>query len=56
MELLDNGLSGGVNNGPKRTGAVLAEARVAAGIELSDIARETRVPLRHLKAIEAERH
>jgi cytoskeleton protein RodZ len=56
VELLDNGLNGVANNGPKRTGAVLAEARIAAGIELSDIARETRVPLRHLKAIDAERH
>ena len=56
MELLDSGVNNGVNNGPKRTGAVLADARTAAGIELIDIARETRIPLRHLKAIEAERH
>lgn len=38
------------------TGAVLAEARAALGRELVDIARETRVPLRHLMAIEADDH
>ena len=37
-------------------GAVLADARAAAGIELADLARETRVPLRHLMAIEADDH
>ncbi len=37
-------------------GALLAEARAAAGRELADIARETRVPLRHLMAIEADDH
>jgi cytoskeletal protein RodZ len=42
--------------GIKRTGAMLANARAAAGLELSDIARDTRVPLRHLKALEEDRH
>ena len=37
-------------------GALLAEARAAAGLELADLARETRVPLRHLMAIEADDH
>jgi hypothetical protein len=37
-------------------GALLAETRAAAGRELADIARETRVPLRHLMAIEADDH
>ena len=37
-------------------GALLAEARAAAGRELADLARETRVPLRHLMAIEADDH
>ncbi|WP_419814117.1 helix-turn-helix domain-containing protein [Glacieibacterium sp.] len=41
---------------PDRLGATLAAARVAAGRELDDIARETRVPLRHLRAIEADAH
>lgn len=40
----------------RRVGAVLAAARTAAGLDLSDIARETRVPLRHLTAIEADAH
>ncbi len=56
MESLDNGVNNSVNQGPTRTGALLAEARVAAGLELTDIARDTRIPLRHLKAIEADRH
>ncbi len=40
----------------QRTGEVLAAARTAKGIELVDIAKETRVPLRHLKALEADDH
>ncbi len=42
--------------GTGRTGQALATARTAAGLDLVDIARETRVPLRHLKAIEADAH
>lgn len=37
-------------------GALLSEARAATGRELADVARETRVPLRHLMAIEADDH
>jgi len=37
-------------------GALIADARAATGRELTDIARETRVPLRHLMAIEADDH
>ncbi len=40
----------------ERIGARLAAARAAAGLELVDIARETRVPIRHLRAIEADAH
>lgn len=42
--------------GAQRTGAVLTAARNAAGIDLVDLARDTRIPLRHLKAIEADSH
>lgn len=37
-------------------GALLAEARAERGRDLADVARETRVPLRHLMAIEADDH
>jgi cytoskeleton protein RodZ len=37
---------------PERVGDRLRAARVAAGMDLSDIATKTRVPLRHLQAIE----
>jgi cytoskeletal protein RodZ len=43
-------------SGTKRTGAMLADGRAAAGLELADVARDTRVPLRHLKALEEDRH
>lgn len=48
-----------ISDGSQRglsVGALLAEARAAAGRELADLARETRVPLRHLMAIEADDH
>ena len=38
---------------PERVGDKLRAARIAAGLDLSDIATKTRVPLRHLTAIEA---
>ena len=37
---------------PERVGDRLRAARLAAGIDLSDVATKTRVPLRHLHAIE----
>lgn len=37
---------------PKRVGERLAEARAALKLELEDIAERTRIPLRHLQAIE----
>jgi cytoskeletal protein RodZ len=40
----------------QRTGATLATARKAAGIELEELAAKTRVPLRHLKAIDVDDH
>jgi cytoskeletal protein RodZ len=45
-----------VEFGARRTGAMLLAARTAAGLELLDVARETRVPIRHLKALEADKH
>ncbi|MEK6637593.1 MAG: RodZ domain-containing protein [Pseudomonadota bacterium] len=38
---------------PERVGDRLRAARLAAGMDLSDVATKTRVPLRHLQAIEA---
>ncbi len=46
----------GYGRAPERIGARLAAARVAAGLDLTEIARETRVPLRHLRAIETDAH
>ena len=45
-----------IEPGAQRTGTMLAAARVAAGIDLADLARDTRIPLRHLRAIEADSH
>lgn len=45
-----------VEFGARRTGAMLQAGRNAAGLELVDVARETRVPIRHLKALEADNH
>ena len=39
-----------------RVGERLNRARVDKGLELADIARDTRVPLRHLAAIESDSH
>lgn len=39
-----------------RVGERLHRARVEKGLELADIARDTRVPLRHLVAIESDNH
>lgn len=38
---------------PEKVGEKLRDARLAQGMELSDVAARTRVPLRHLQAIEA---
>lgn len=37
---------------PEKVGEKLRDARIAQGLELSDIAARTRIPLRHLQAIE----
>lgn len=39
---------------PLSVGALLADARAARGLELAAVAQETKVPLRHLMAIEAD--
>jgi len=41
---------------PKRVGERLADARKAAKLDLADIATQTRIPLRHLEAIEEGRY
>jgi cytoskeleton protein RodZ len=41
---------------PKSVGEQLAEARVAQKLELADIAERTRIPERHLRAIEQGNH
>lgn len=37
----------------RRAGSMLAEARAKAGLELTEVAAKTRIPQRHLEAIEA---
>lgn len=46
----------GVHAAPKTVGQRLAEARKAAGLDLADIATRTRIPQRHLEAIEEGRY
>ena len=41
---------------PPSVGQRLARARADKGLELSDLARDTRIPQRHLAAIEADSH
>lgn len=41
---------------PRPIGALLGAARASRGLELTDVARDTRVPVRHLAAIEADDH
>jgi cytoskeleton protein RodZ len=41
---------------PSSVGAQLAAERVRLGLELSDVASRTRIPLRHLEAIERGQH
>lgn len=45
--------AGTLNMHPKRVGQRLAEARATLKLELEDIAERSRIPLRHLQAIEA---
>ena len=48
--------SGSSHHTAQPIGAILGAARTARGMELADIARDTRVPVRHLAAIEADAH
>lgn len=50
--MVDGPASADATEPPKRPGERLREARVAAGLELADVAARTRVPTRHLEAIE----
>ncbi len=41
---------------PQTAGETLRAARIAAGLDLADVATRTRVPLRHLESIENSQH
>ena len=41
---------------PKSVGERLAAGRVAAKIDLADVSSRTRIPMRHLEAIESGRY
>uniref|UniRef100_UPI0013DB8FE4 helix-turn-helix domain-containing protein n=1 Tax=Sandarakinorhabdus rubra TaxID=2672568 RepID=UPI0013DB8FE4 len=56
LGLPDTASAGASAGASLSVGALLAEARAERGRELADLARETRVPLRHLMAIEADDH
>jgi cytoskeletal protein RodZ len=43
-----------VMTGPGRAGELLRQAREAAGLQLAEVAARTRIPQRHLEAIEAD--
>lgn len=43
-----------VITGPGQAGEMLRQAREAAGLQLADVAARTRIPQRHLEAIEAD--
>ena len=46
----------GLGDGETTTGRLLMAARIRVGRTIEDIASETRVPMRHLRAIEADEH
>lgn len=48
----DDGSAGSAGLFPKNVGERLRDARVTAGMDLQDVASKTRVPMRHLAAIE----
>ncbi len=52
----DDGMTNAGEYAELSTGAALAAARMALGRTLEDIATETRVPKRHLRALEADEH
>ena len=45
-----------LNSAPGAPARCWQAGRAAAGLELTDVARDTRVPIRHLKALEADKH
>jgi transcriptional regulator with XRE-family HTH domain len=53
---MDETQSGATEQGPLSVGARLAAARLAQDLSLEDIAARSRIPLRHLRAIEAGDH
>jgi transcriptional regulator with XRE-family HTH domain len=53
---MDETQSGATEQGPSGVGARLAAARLAQDLSLEDIAARSRIPLRHLRAIEEGDH
>lgn len=54
--MTDQSEAEGMHAAPKKVGERLAEARKAANLDLADIATRTRIPQRHLEAIEEGRY
>ncbi|MGK6318401.1 helix-turn-helix domain-containing protein [Sphingomonas sp. DT-204] len=51
--MVEGEAQGDANLFPKQSGEVLRDARIAQGLEIADVAARTRIPQRHLEAIEA---
>jgi cytoskeleton protein RodZ len=54
--MVEGEAQGDANLFPKQSGEVLRDARIAQGLEIADVAARTRIPQRHLEAIEASNY